>query len=68
MIWDRLAREKGPMRAAWDEDHDDTPRHVDFIEAAIDWTVPGPIVEFGAGPGRLNDPVQPSWYWLKATR
>lgn len=52
-VWDRLAAEKGPMRAAWDEADGDG---VDECLAAIGDLPDGRILDLGCGPGRLTVP------------
>lgn len=57
-VWDALADAKGALRAAWDDDRDtETLRHVDFIDEQLRWDLPGPVLEIGAGPGRLTRPI-----------
>jgi SAM-dependent methyltransferase len=53
--WDTLAFEKGPLRAAWDEDHDGVGRCLDRLLPLL--PDEGTVLDLGCGPGRLAVPV-----------
>lgn len=57
-VWDDIAADIGPDRAAWDDDRaDQTWRHANTIANRLNTDIDGPIVEFGCGPGRLTLPI-----------
>lgn len=57
-VWNTIAADIGPDRAAWDDDRDDqTWRHANTIANRLNTDIAGPIVEFGCGPGRLTLPI-----------